>query len=56
MPHNVEIRKLRSIMENMSLALRQERCIDVIVNFLNSLTTIFNFTKASVYAINPLMQ
>lgn len=56
MPHNVDSIKLRSVIDHMGLALRQEKCVDVLLNFLNSLTKFCNFTKATVYALDPLMQ
>lgn len=35
MPHNVDMKKLRSVIDKISsITLKQEKCIDVIVHFL----------------------
>mmetsp|Transcript_28650 Transcript_28650/g.38197 ORF Transcript_28650/g.38197 Transcript_28650/m.38197 type:complete len:93 (+) Transcript_28650:633-911(+) len=57
MPHNVDMRKLRQVIDKMAnITLRQEKCIDVIVHFLDDLTKVCGYTKATLYALDPLMQ
>ena len=54
---NVDVKKLGSLLEKLpKKILAQERCIDAVLNFLNELCKACGYTKATMYALSPIMK
>ena len=56
MPFNVDLKRLKQVLDKMYVTLKQEKCIDVVVHFLDDLAKACGFTKATMYSLDSLMK